>query len=113
MCDSLFLAVVELAGSVGTRNITWSDIVGDLVEVRQESIWFTILCFEFNKRGFKEEVLSRGSSFSAMKGSGVQPVLLSFPFEPSHGRSLDQIRRKRLFGIYLSIFWNLSAQIKP
>ncbi len=102
-CDSLFLAAVQLAGARTTRNVLWKGTVQDLQLGVLNSTWYNIVESEISKRGMTREVAERGADLIAnRKLYGVyfsQYCYLHHTNVPT-GRSSDQFRRGRPFGIF-------------
>ncbi len=102
-CDSLFLAAVQLATSVGSPNVLWQATVADLLSGRLRSTWFAVVLAELTKRGMRDEVLVHGAHFIAnRKMYGVQFSQYCFLHHTNRptGRSSDRFRRLRPFGIF-------------
>ncbi len=106
-CDSLFLAVVQIARAQGTRNSTWEDAVGDLRAGRLTSTWFAIVRSEIEKRSMTREVFEHGSDFvSQRKVHGVHFSQYCFAYHTNAptGRTSDLFRRGRPFGMFPFLF---------
>ncbi len=102
-CDSLFLAAVQLAGSRTTRNVLWKGVVEDLQRGSLQSTWYTVVNSEIGKRGMTREVAERGADLIANRK--IYGVYFSQYCYLHHtnaltGRSSDQFRRGRPFGIF-------------
>jgi hypothetical protein len=52
-CDSLFLAAIQIASAVSTRNVVWRATVDDLLSGRLRSTWFNAVMAEITKRGMR------------------------------------------------------------
>ncbi len=102
-CDSLFLATVQIASTLTTRNNIWRAVVSDLRAGRLQSTWSTVVFAEIEKRGMTAEVLSQGAHFVAnRKMYAVQFAQFCFAHHLSvpTGSSSDLFIRFRPFGIY-------------
>jgi hypothetical protein len=106
-CDALFLATVQIAQGDTTKNKIWGSIVSDLGDGRLSSQWYEIVLAEIGKRGFREEVLQRGSSFVAeRKIHALHFAQYCFHHHSNVtvGNSADVVRRRREFGIFPFLF---------
>jgi hypothetical protein len=102
-CDSLFLAAVQLARAVDSRNSTWQETVADLRAGRLRSTWFNIISSEIEKRGMTQEVFEYGPNFVAnrrMYGVQFSQYCYAYHTNVPTGRSSDLLRRRRPFGIF-------------
>jgi hypothetical protein len=102
-CDSLFLATVQFAGTLTTRNNIWRAAVNDLQAGRLQSTWANVVLAEIDKRGMTAEVLTQGAHFLAnRKTYGVQFAQFCFAHHLSAptGSSSDLFVRFRPFGMY-------------
>jgi hypothetical protein len=102
-CDSLFLATVQLAGTLTTRNNLWRSVVSEVLAGRLRSTWVTAVLSEVAKRGMTSEVLEYGASLVAdRKRYGVQFAQFCFAHHLNvpTGSSSDLFSRQRPFGIF-------------
>ncbi len=103
LCDSLFLAAIQLASAETSRNALWKDLVHDLKNRRKKSKWFTTVKKALTDRNFLEKVFSRGVEvLETRREVGVQFAQYCFHAHlNSHtNTSADDFRRVKPFGIF-------------
>jgi hypothetical protein len=102
-CDSLYLAAIQLAGSSGSRNDLWKDLVQELNSGRIKSKWYKKVISALADRRVDSRILQDGASVVASrKEFGIQ--LAQFCFHRHLNKltntSADEFRRPKPFGTY-------------
>jgi hypothetical protein len=79
LCNSLYLAAVQLARTETSRNDLWKDLVHDLLSRKIKSKWFNKVCVALADRGVHDIVFHEGASIIASrKEFGVQMAQFCF-----------------------------------
>jgi hypothetical protein len=107
ICDSIYLAAVQLAGAEVSRNDLWKDLVKDLLSRKIKSKWFDKVCEALADRGVYDKVFREGVSLVALrKEFGVQMAQFCFHnhLNKLTNTSADDFRRVKPFGVYPFLF---------
>jgi hypothetical protein len=102
-CDSLFLATIQLAGALTTKNILWEKTAEELMAGGLRSSWYTVVESEIRKRGMTREIFEQGADVVANRkvyGVYFSQYCYVHHLNPPSGRSSDRFRRGRPFGIF-------------
>ncbi len=103
LCDALFLATIQLAGTSTSKNEIWKDVVHDLVNRKLKSKWFSRMLKELADRRLSSKVFSEGSTVvGARKEIGVQFAQFCFHRHLNllTNTSADQFRLAKPYGTY-------------
>jgi hypothetical protein len=103
LCDSLFLAAIQIAGAETSRNELWKDLIQDLSSSRKKSKWFTKMKEELRDRGIQTKVFSDGAQVVATRKE-VGVLFAQFCFHRHLNKltntSADDFRRVKPSGIF-------------
>jgi hypothetical protein len=103
LCDSLFLAAIQLAGAETSRNALWKDLVKDLTSRQKKSKWFSKVKKALADRNIERKVFSEGAELIA-KRREIGVYFAQYCFHKHLNKftatSADDFRRVKPFGIF-------------
>jgi hypothetical protein len=103
VCDALFLAAIQIAGTPTSKNELWKGVLEDLKSGAKRSKWFQLVCKALQDRRISDKILNRGAEAVAERREiGITFAQFCFHRHLNHftRTSADEFRAVKPFGVY-------------